>query len=340
HEAGELGGNKQAHLSLLPLPVGHSRVEESPTSPGAGFQSPHCEWRRRVANRCRRANGAECRRCSRRSEADEKDVVLHQGVLTSFRCCVCNAVFMSSMENRPVFHSLSVTMMCLDFNLKTSDSPDTDFPVRILNLRQGALWYKKDNKFKIPKGGSSSSSSHLKCVSAYIRFHLISPIIQETPDNLVLFDLFINILAHNLAELAYEADVAQLEYKLMAGEHGLVIRLKGFNHKLPLLLKLIVDQLMDFSTEPSVFNMFMEQLKKTYFNILIKHNRLGRDVRLLILEPHRWSVIQKYRALTEGLSIQQLTAFVAALKSELYAEGLVQGNFTSAESREFLQYFT
>ncbi|MEQ2204707.1 hypothetical protein XENOCAPTIV_017335, partial [Xenoophorus captivus] len=99
-----------------------------------------------------------------------------------------------------------------------------------------------------------------------------------------------------------------------------------------LLLKLIVDQLMDFSTEPSVFNMFMEQLKKTYFNILIKHDRLGRDVRLLILEPHRWSVIQKYRALTEGLSIQQLTAFVAALKSELYAEGLVQGNFTSAEA--------
>lgn len=42
-----------------------------------------------------------------------------------------------------------------------------------------------------------------------------------------------NILAHNLAEPAYEADVAQLEYKLVAGEHGLMIRLKGFNHKLP-----------------------------------------------------------------------------------------------------------
>uniref|UniRef100_A0A3Q2G042 Nardilysin b (N-arginine dibasic convertase) n=3 Tax=Cyprinodon variegatus TaxID=28743 RepID=A0A3Q2G042_CYPVA len=149
-----------------------------------------------------------------------------------------------------------------DFSLKTSDFPDTEFPVRILNLDQGALWYKKDNKFKIPKG--------------YIRFHLISPIIQESPENLVLFDLFINILAHNLAEPAYEADVAQLEYKLMAGEHGLMIRLKGFNHKLPLLLKLIVDQLADFSTEPSVFYMFSEQLKKTYFNILIKHDRLGR----------------------------------------------------------------
>ncbi|KAM4739813.1 nardilysin b isoform 2-T3 [Anableps anableps] len=213
-----------------------------------------------------------------------------------------------------------------DFSLKTSDCPDTEFPVRILDLEQGALWYKKDNKFKIPK--------------AYIRFHLISPIVQESPDNLVLFDLFINILAHNLAEPAYEADVAQLEYKLMAGEHGLMIRLKGFNHKLPLLLKLIVDQLADFSTEPSVFSIFTEQLRKTYFNILIKHDRLGRDVRLLILEHRRWSVVQKYQVLTEGLSIQQLMAFAAALKAELYAEGLVQGNFTSAESREFLQSFT
>lgn len=53
------------------------------------------------------------------------------------------------------------------------------------------------------------------------------------PSSLVLFDLFVNILAHNLAEPAYEADVAQLEYKLVAGEHGLVVKLKGFNHKLP-----------------------------------------------------------------------------------------------------------
>ncbi|XP_008295939.1 nardilysin-like isoform X1 [Stegastes partitus] len=213
-----------------------------------------------------------------------------------------------------------------DFTLKPSDCPDTEFPVRIVNSDRGCLWYKKDNKFKIPK--------------AYIRFNLISPMIQKSPENLVLFDLFVNILAHNLAEPAYEADVAQLEYKLVAGEHGLVIRLKGFNHKLPLLLKLIVDQLADFSSELGVFNMFSEQLKKTYFNILIKPDRLGKDVRLLILEHCRWSVIQKYRAVTRGLSVDELLTFVSALKAELYVEGLVQGNFSSTESKEFLHYFT
>ncbi|TDH08950.1 hypothetical protein EPR50_G00103490 [Perca flavescens] len=212
-----------------------------------------------------------------------------------------------------------------DFTLKESDCPDSEFPIRTVNNKRGCLWYKKDNKFKIPK--------------AYIRFNLISPIIQKSPENLVLFDLFVNVLAHNLAEPAYEADVAQLEYKLVAGEHGLVVRLKGFNHKLPLLLKLIVDHLAEFRADPGVFNMFSEQLKKTYFNILIKPERLGKDVRLQILEHSRWSVIQKYRAVTKGLTVEDLTAFATGLKAELYVEGLVQGNFTSTESKEFLQYF-
>uniref|UniRef100_A0A8C3F5B1 Nardilysin n=1 Tax=Chrysemys picta bellii TaxID=8478 RepID=A0A8C3F5B1_CHRPI len=106
-----------------------------------------------------------------------------------------------------------------DFSLKASDWPDTEHPVKILSTHHGCVWYKKDNKFKIPK--------------AYIRFHLISPLIQQSAKSVVLFETFVNILSHNLAEPAYEADVAQLEYKLVSGEHGLVIRVKGFNHKLP-----------------------------------------------------------------------------------------------------------
>uniref|UniRef100_A0AAR2LN37 Nardilysin a (N-arginine dibasic convertase) n=1 Tax=Pygocentrus nattereri TaxID=42514 RepID=A0AAR2LN37_PYGNA len=212
-----------------------------------------------------------------------------------------------------------------DFTLKTSDCPDTEFPVKIMDDSRGRLWFKKDKKFKIPK--------------AYIRFNMLTPLIQESPENLVLFDIFVNILAHNLAEPAYDADVAQLEYKLVPGDHGLVIRLKGFNHKLPLLLNLIVDHLADFTAAPDVFSMFTEQLKKTYFNILIKPERLGKDVRLQILEHCRWSVIQKYQAIMKNLTMDDLMQFVTKFKAEMYVEGLVQGNFTSAESKEFLQYF-
>uniref|UniRef100_A0A8C4F636 Nardilysin a (N-arginine dibasic convertase) n=1 Tax=Dicentrarchus labrax TaxID=13489 RepID=A0A8C4F636_DICLA len=213
-----------------------------------------------------------------------------------------------------------------DFTLKPSDCPDTEFPVRIADSDRGCLWYKKDNKFKIPK--------------AYIRFHVISPVIQQSAKNVVMFDLLVNILGHNLAGPAYEAEVAQLEYKLVAGEHGLVIKVKGFNHKLPLLFHVIIDHLADFAASPDVFSMFAEQLKKTYFNILIKPEKLGKDVRLLILEHSRWSMVEKYQALTAGLNINELMEFSQSFRAELYAEGLVQGNFSSAESKLFLQYVT
>uniref|UniRef100_A0A674F5S9 Nardilysin convertase n=1 Tax=Salmo trutta TaxID=8032 RepID=A0A674F5S9_SALTR len=214
-----------------------------------------------------------------------------------------------------------------DFSLKLSDCPDTELPVRVTANDRGCLWYKKDNKFNIPK--------------AYIRFHLISPVIQQSAKNLVLFDLLVNILGHNLAEPAYEADVAQLDYKLSVGEHGLVIKVKGFNHKLPLLFHLILDHLADFSACQDVFNMFSEQLKKTYFNILIRPEKLGKDVRLLVLEHGRWSMVEKYQALADGgLTVEELMEFSRTFKTQLYAEGLVQGNFTSQESIQFLQYIT
>ncbi|KAE8610184.1 hypothetical protein XENTR_v10012041 [Xenopus tropicalis] len=211
-----------------------------------------------------------------------------------------------------------------DFTLKTSDCPNTEYPVKVLDTELGSLWYKKDNKFKIPK--------------AYVRFHLISPEIQKSPENLVLFDIFINILTHTLAESAYEADLAQLEYKVEAGEHGLIIGVKGFNHKLPLLFELIIDHLADFTASTDEFEMITEQLKKIYFNQLIKQTKLGPDIRLIILEHGRWSMMQKYETMLKGVTLKRMLSFVKAFKSRLYAEGLVQGNFTCKESVEFLNY--
>lgn len=57
-----------------------------------------------------------------------------------------------------------------------------------------------------------------------------------------------------------------------------------------------------------------------------------RDVRLLILEHSRWSMVEKYQALTAGLTSNELMEFSQNFRAELYAEGLVQGNFSSAVS--------
>ncbi|XP_048364559.1 nardilysin-like [Sphaerodactylus townsendi] len=211
-----------------------------------------------------------------------------------------------------------------DFSLKKSSDHGTKYPHKILDTPRGCLWYKRDNKFLIPK--------------AFICFHLVSPLIRLSATNMVLFDTFESILIHNLAELAYEADLAQLEYKVVVKEHGLVIRVQGFNHKLPLLFQLIIDRIADFSVTLSAFQMITDQLKKSYFNLLINAETLAKDLRLTVLEHGRWSLLDKYEVVNNGLSMEALVTFVNAFKSRLWVEGLVQGNFTSNESKEFLNY--
>ncbi|KGL77582.1 Nardilysin, partial [Tinamus guttatus] len=211
-----------------------------------------------------------------------------------------------------------------DFSLKAPDFPKMEYPVKILNMPQGCMWYKNDKKFKKPK--------------AYVHFHLISSQVQQSAKSVVLLEIFVSILSLNLSEPAYGADIAKLKYKLVAGEHGLIIRVKGFNHKLPLLFRLIIDHVSEFSFTPAVFEMIKEELKKTYFNMLIKPEVLAKDLHHVILEHGKCSVIDKYRRLMKGLSAESLLSFVKAFKSQLFVEGLAQGNLTCQEAKDFLSY--
>ncbi|XP_077862636.1 nardilysin-like [Saccoglossus kowalevskii] len=106
-----------------------------------------------------------------------------------------------------------------DFTLKDADIDDTVYPTKITDTPHGRLWYKRDTKFKVPKG--------------YIYFHLITPLVNVSPRTLVLFDFFVTILEHNLSEMMYAADVAQLTYHFRTEESGLIMKMLGLNEKLP-----------------------------------------------------------------------------------------------------------
>ncbi|NXE22471.1 NRDC protein, partial [Ardeotis kori] len=93
-----------------------------------------------------------------------------------------------------------------------------------------------------------------------------------------LLDTFVSILSPNLSEPAWGADIAKLSSRLVAGERGLVIRVNALNPKIPHFLysQLITDHLSDFSFTPAVFEVIKEELKKTYFNTLIKSEALAK----------------------------------------------------------------
>lgn len=53
-----------------------------------------------------------------------------------------------------------------------------------------------------------------------------------------------------------------------------------------------------------------------------------RDLCHVILEHGKWPIIDKYQRLLKGISAESLSSFVKAFKSQLFVEGLAQGNLT------------
>ncbi|XP_078657543.1 nardilysin-like isoform X2 [Branchiostoma floridae x Branchiostoma belcheri] len=210
-----------------------------------------------------------------------------------------------------------------DFSLKEHDLKDSKYPVKILDTPQSRLWYRPDTKFHQPK--------------AYVHFYLKSPLIGRTPQSVVLLDLFLNILAQNLTAVAYDADVAQLVYKFVAEDSGMVIKVSGFSEKLPLLFETIVDHMADFGVTEEMFDAVKTQLRRSYYNHVIKPMQLVRDVRLSILEKVKWTTLDKRQAM-RPLVRDDILQFVGQFRRRLYVEGLVQGNYTRQEALQFEEY--
>ncbi|KAJ8039795.1 Nardilysin [Holothuria leucospilota] len=210
-----------------------------------------------------------------------------------------------------------------NFALKEADREDTEYPVCILDAPHSKIWYKRDTKFKTPRG--------------YIYFHLITPVVNENKTNLVLFDFMVSILEHNLSEVGYDADVADLQYIFKTEETGLVMKVNGFNHKLPDLFQTLVDYLAGFTITVDLFTSVKQSMTRSYYNHNITKSSLNTDVRLSILQEKKCIPIDK-ATVVNNITREQVMDFAVKFKEALYLEGLVQGNFTSKEALGFEEY--
>ncbi|KAK2571167.1 Nardilysin [Acropora cervicornis] len=220
-----------------------------------------------------------------------------------------------------------------------------DSPEIVHDSALGKVWYLKDTKFKTPR--------------ARFYFHIMSPLINASPESLVLCDLFLSVLEYNLKEIAYDANVALLGYSMTVAETGIVLKLDGFNHKLALLFETIIDHIANFTATSQTFEMVKplllrkvfivlaekgcckeavsskdkERLRliRSYRNSIIKPQKLVRSIRLSILQHIKWTTVNK-RSVIPDVTLENLQYFVSAFKSKLFVESLIQGNITCQEA--------
>lgn len=209
-----------------------------------------------------------------------------------------------------------------DFSLKEESEYQLELPVQVHNTGCYRLWYKKDNKFKVPR--------------ACVYFQLISPVLHMSAENAVLMDLLGDILLQNMSQETNAAACASLDFNIYVHENGLTIRVVGFNEKLPTLFDVILDRLAKFEVKQELFDNLKTHLHKRYYNDFMKPSRLCTDVRFSILQQCHWSPIEK-RTIIKDVTMTSLLSFVNVFKSRLFVEGLVHGNMTSSEAASLAQ---
>nr|XP_037872311.1 nardilysin [Bombyx mori] len=188
-----------------------------------------------------------------------------------------------------------------------------DQPNLLRKNRHMELWYKPDFKFRFP--------------TALLYFYFITPLSLKSPRESCLLDLWTDVLQQGLKEEVYPANMADLTHSIYVSDKGLTLKVNGYSQNLHLLVELITREMR---TSPggltaAMFEAVREVRARSYHNVLLKPNRLAKDLRMqVLLEPY---ISPRDKAFViHNITLDDLRDFHDRLLSKLYMQVLVQGN--------------
>ncbi|XP_035920019.1 nardilysin-like isoform X2 [Anopheles stephensi] len=197
------------------------------------------------------------------------------------------------------------------------------YPEKLLDNDMCELWFRQDTTFRLPL--------------ALMYFYIISPLPFNDPRSSALAGFFISMVRFQLAEELYPAEVAGLTYELYAAEKGLVLKVEGYNEKLPIVADEISAMMGRFSEmfSESVFDVIKVKLEKAYFNDLMKPNKLNRDFRLKLVQLNHWTTLEKFEYI-KNFTADDVRHFGKALFSGFKIQALVQGNLCKEVAQQVM----
>lgn len=147
-----------------------------------------------------------------------------------------------------------------NFDLIT-DHEAFDTPRMILKNDICKCFYKPDLKFSLPH--------------AFVYIHFVSPLTHALIENLNMTSIYSMCVKSFLTEKLYPATLVGYTFKLNAVEDGLVLKLSGFNEKLPLILETVTKAMKNVTevVDKHKFEEFKKDLRKNCYNFLINSNQ-------------------------------------------------------------------
>jgi insulysin len=184
-----------------------------------------------------------------------------------------------------------------------------------------STFFKQDNQFKIPKAKAA--------------FAMYCPYVQSGLEQYVNADLLVQSLNEDHSQVAYQAEVAGLKYKLRTTREGLQLSVGGYSDKLPVIAESVVEKMAEFQPSESVFNLVKDRTVRQLQSQLLQKAPYSQAIDLthqVLLKPF-YSISQKLAQVLATKSTQQLPAMKQVLAGA-YMEGLIEGNVDPTGANE------
>ncbi|SPO45716.1 related to STE23 - Metalloprotease involved in a-factor processing [Moesziomyces antarcticus] len=196
----------------------------------------------------------------------------------------------------------------------------TPRPQLVVDNDSMRVWHKLDDRFGLPK--------------ANVFLVLRNPLINATPSTSVKTRMFVELISDSLVEYSYDASLAGLSYMLDTQDQSLALSLAGYNDKIPVLARSILEKLANFQIDPRRFELVKDRVKRSYENFAIEEPyRHAGFYTTYLLHEKMWTPQEKLRELEE-LSVGAVQQFLPELLQRMHLEMLVHGNLAKAEAVE------
>ncbi|KAM7330151.1 hypothetical protein ACRRTK_011764 [Alexandromys fortis] len=257
-----------------------------------------------------------------------------------------------------------------NFEILSLEKDATPYPALIKDTAMSKLWFKQDDKFFLPKAclnfeffSPFAYVDPLHCNMAYLYLELLKDSLNEyayaaelaglsydlqntiygiryiyaDPLHCNMTYLFIRLLKDDLKEYTYAARLSGLSYAIASGMNAILLSVKGYNDKQPILLKKITEKMATFEIDKKRFEIIKEAYMRSLNNFRAEqpHQHAMYYLRLLMTEV-AWTKDELKEAL-DDVTLPRLKAFIPQLLSRLHIEALLHGNITKQAALGIMQ---
>lgn len=197
-------------------------------------------------------------------------------------------------------------------------------PTIVVDTPTLRVWHKQDQQFAKPR--------------AYILFNIMSAIAYTSPLTVAKTKLFLEYLADDLNEFAYDTDVAGLKCAIVPILDGFTLEVSGYNDKIQVLLSRVLERFTTLGEfDLGRFERIRTKIYQSYSNLDFQQAYLHANYQFtLFTESPRWNV-QQYKECVASLKAEQVSNWWPQLLENLWIDGLVTGNIAASDAIKVAQ---